>query len=336
MRILSVAYPLAIVGPEATGGAERVLTEIDSVLGDRSIVIAAEGSQVAGTLIATPRVKGAFTREARSWAQANHRTAIASALHRYDVDLVHFHGIDFLTYLPSSGPAMLATLHLPPSWYPPRVFDLPVTLNAVSRAQQSACPRFVPVIENGVSIRPARVSKRNFALALGRICPEKGLHIAIEAAQLAGVPLILAGELYPYPEHEHYFQTEILPRLGRNVRYAGPVTGVRKTRLLTAARCLLAPSLAQETSSLVAMEALTCGTPVIAYPNGALPEIATRLVSTPLEMAEAIRTVRPVTPQSNFTASQMTQKYLELYRDLTGSVRRREGSHLGTCSQSRN
>lgn len=316
MRILNVAYPLAVVGPEATGGAERVLTEIDAALGKRSIVIAAEGSQVAGTLIATPRVKGPLTQEVRVASQENHRKAVAYALQRFDIDLVHFHGIDFPTYLPAAGPAMLATLHLPPSWYPPEIFDLPIVLNAVSRAQQRACPKPVPVIENGVCIRRAKVSKRGFALALGRICPEKGFHIAIEAAQLAGVPLLMAGELYAYPEHEHYFQTEIVPRLGPNVRYIGPVTGVRKARLITAARCLLAPSLAPETSSLVAMEALTCGTPVIAYPNGALPEFATRLVGTPQAMAEAIRAVTPIEPRNNFGVDRMTAQYLDLYRSL--------------------
>ena len=86
-----------------------------------------------------------------------------------------------------------------------------------------------------------------------------------------GLPLLLGGKVYQYREHVAYFRREIEPRLdGRRLRFLGPVGFARKRRLLAAARCLLAPSLAPETSSLVAMEALACGTPVIAFPSGAL------------------------------------------------------------------
>ena len=103
-------------------------------------------------------------------------------------------------------------------------------------------------------------------MALGRICPEKGYHIALDAAARAGVPMVLAGEVFRYPAHEQYFRDEIAPRLDASRRFIGPVGLHRKRRLLSEARCLLAPSLAPETSSLVAMEALACGTPVIAFP----------------------------------------------------------------------
>src|SRR5437763_694856 len=106
-----------------------------------------------------------------------------------------------------------------------------------------------------------RHAKRDFALALGRICPEKGFHYALDAAALARTPLLIAGRVFPYPDHEQYFAKEIEPRLGPLARFLGNLDFARKRRFLTAARCVLMPSLIDETSSLVAMEAIACGAP---------------------------------------------------------------------------
>src|SRR5690606_30103915 len=188
---------------------------------------------------------------------------------------------DFDAYLPSSGPPVLVTLHLPPGWYAPGALfpaRSDVYFHCVSQSQRLTCPpgvRLLADIPNGVPLSRAapRFVKRPFVLAMGRICPEKGFHLALEAAVRAEAPLLLAGAVYPYQEHERYFQEEILPRLDAWRRFIGPVSGRRMWRLLQRARCLLVPSLAPETSSLVAMEALSAGTPVVAFPSGALPEI---------------------------------------------------------------
>src|SRR5947209_3006567 len=98
LTILSVAYPLARVGPDAVGGAEQVLTQLDAALtqaGHRSLVIACEGSKVTGTLIAVPEISGPLTEPAREAAQKQHRHAISCALEQWPVSLIHLHGIDF-------------------------------------------------------------------------------------------------------------------------------------------------------------------------------------------------------------------------------------------------
>src|SRR5438067_1111438 len=118
LTILNVAYPLAPVGPDAVGGAEQILSKLDQALtraGHHSLVIACEGSKVAGTLVPVPANRGALTESTRQYAHEQHRRAIQETLERWRVDVIHAHGVDFDRYLPPSGVPMLVTLHLPPS-----------------------------------------------------------------------------------------------------------------------------------------------------------------------------------------------------------------------------
>lgn len=339
LTILSVAYPLTPVGPDAVGGSEQILTLMDAALtraGHRSIVVACEGSKVQGTLIPTPKWEGPLSDEVRTWGQQQHRIAIAEALKAWPVDLIHMHSLDFHKYIPGGKVPLLATLHLPPDWYPDEVYQLrrPNTwLNCVSSAQTSCCPaarNLLPYIGNGVDIERLTVPlrKRDFVLALGRICPEKGLHHALEAARIAGVAMLLGGEVFKYEAHEEYYRNEIVPRLDSQRHFIGPAGFRRKRRLLTQARCLMIPSLVAETSSLVAMEALSCGTPVIAFPSGALPEIVEDgktgfLVENEAGMAAALRAVKFLDPetcrrtaQERYSARIMTGRYIERYQEL--------------------
>jgi glycosyltransferase involved in cell wall biosynthesis len=349
LTVLSVAYPLAPVGPDAVGGAEQMLWRLDEALvrgGHRSIVVACEGSRAAGTLVPVSLPHGILGEAARAETYAAVRRAVAHILNRWPVDVVHMHGIDFHAYLPPPVAPVLATLHLPPSWYPASVFeaDRPgLWLNCVSRSQHQACPpcsRLLPPIENGVPVDElhARHAKRRFALVLGRICPEKGIHLAIEAARLAQIPLLIGGEVFSYEAHQRYFDAEIAPRLDAQRRFIGPVGFRRKRRLLTAARCLLVPSLAEETSSLVAREAAACGTAVIAFPKGALAETVEHgrtgfLVAGVEAMADAIAKAGAIDPdrcresaRERFSLVRMTTHYLSVYRRLAGARPATEGA----------
>jgi glycosyltransferase involved in cell wall biosynthesis len=165
-------------------------------------------------------------------------------------------------------------------------------------------------------------------LMLGRICPEKGQHLGLQAAHAAGVPALLAGDVFPYPEHQAYFADRVRPMLDAKRHYLGPVGFARKRHLLASAVCLLVPSLAAETSSLVAMEALACGTPVIAFRSGALPETVEDgrtglLVDGVDAMAAAIGRIGMIDraecrrrAMERFPVRRMTDAYLALYRRL--------------------
>ncbi|WP_207456271.1 glycosyltransferase family 4 protein [Azospirillum sp. SYSU D00513] len=341
LTVLSVAYPFAPVMPDSVGGAEQVLGILDRALtaaGHRSLVIACEGSRVAGRLLPVPAVRGRIDDAVRTAGHAVVRRAVREALACHPVDIVHLHGIDFHAYLPQPSVPSLVTLHLPPGWYPPEVFAAArpnMHMVCVSASQERACPpgtRLLPHIGNGVELErlSGRVSKRNFALALGRLCPEKGFHHALDAARLAGIPLLIGGQVFPYEAHERYFAEEIRPRLGGGSRFLGPVGGARKRRLIAAARCLLVPSLAPETSSLVAMEAMAAGTPVVAFRSGALAEIVepgvTGFLVEPGDgaaMAGAIGAAGRLDPEAcraaarlRFSAQRMAGRYLDLYERL--------------------
>ncbi len=343
LTVLSIGYPFAAVGPNAVGGAEQVLSALDHALveaGHNSIVVSNSGSQVAGTLIPTGPVPADITDQERARSCEQHRHAIAQALAEFPVDLVHCHAVNFAEHLPETDTPKLVTLHLPRDFYPPGSFDRqrPRTwYNCVSASQRRRFPPLtgmLPDIENGVPVDrlQARHARRNFALCLGRICPEKGFEHALDAARLADTPLLIGGELFPYECHRRYFATEIEPRLGPKARFLGPVGWTRKRRLLNAAHCLLAPSLAPETSSLVAMEAIACGTPVVAFPAGALaeivePKVTGFLVADAAEMAAAIRMVDSIdrehcrdVARRRFSLDRMISRYFALYRCLTFTV----------------
>jgi glycosyltransferase involved in cell wall biosynthesis len=339
LTILSVAFPFAPVGPDAVGGAEQVLTRIDEALvaaGHRSIVIACAGSETKGTLVPIPRIAGEIDEEARRRIHAASQRAVERVLARCPVDLVHLHGIDFYAYLPPPGAPALVTLHLSVSWYPADALRLsrPQTwFNCVSRFQQEDCrglPNLIGPIENGIPVEAfaARHAKRSFALVLARVCAEKGIHLAIDAAKRADLPLIIAGEIFDYPEHRRYFDEEIRPRLDRKRRFIGPLGFERKRRLLAAARCVVVPSLVPETSSLVAREALASGTPVVALARGALVETIehgrTRfLVEHPADMAEAMLAAPRLdldlcrnVANARFRVERMTAAYFAAYERL--------------------
>ena len=359
--ILSVAYPFAPVGSGAVGGAEVILSEIEAALpalGFGSVVVAHAASSPRGRLYGTAVPPGEITDATRPIVEEAHQQNLDRALAENPVALVHMHGLSFHRYRVPAHIPVVVTLHLPPSWYPETIWSLPANFHfvCVSETERESCPPQVrdriTVIGNGVplpdpaTLRPAG----RYALMLSRICPEKNLHTGLSAARLAGMPALLAGEIFPYETHQRYFADEIQPRLtalgtaheGRadeagstaEARFLGPITGAPKARLLARAACLLVPSLAPETSSLCAMEALAAGVPVIAMASGAVPEIiedgrtgflidprATPGEAPAAAMARAIGRLPEIdrrlcrrAAEQRFTVARMIEGYALLYR----------------------
>ena len=345
MRILLVAYPLAPVSADPVGGSEQVVAGLDRALnaaGHRTTIIAQAGSETVGRLVPIPVAPGPITDETRDAAHWAMRDAVAAEAGGHDI--IHMHGLDFEAYWPPEGTPVLATLHLPLDWYSwtslnpwrPMTWLNPVSTSQMARAPW-APPHILAPVPNGVDVRrfaPGRA--RSYLLYLGRMCEEKGAETALDAAERAGLRLLLAGELFPYPAHQAWFAERIAPRLGPRARWLGPVTGAAKTRLIAGAHALLAPSTVAETGSLVSMEALASGVPVIGSALGAIPDVVdegvTGFTVPPGDadaMAAAIARVGAIDRAAcraaalrRFPVQRTTDRYLALYRELVAASSR--------------
>jgi glycosyltransferase involved in cell wall biosynthesis len=343
LDVLLVAYPFAPVEPDAVGGAEQIVAALDAALvasGHRSTVLAAQGSRVAGRLVPVDVGSGELSQERILRVRQQYSQTLQRLLAEQAFDLVHFHGCDCAAYLtgvlPSRALPKLVTLHVPGDWYEPGLFrpELGLSFVCVSSWQREQVCRQMAVretIENGVDLarwQPSAEAPRDYVLCLGRVSPEKGFDRALRAAHLADVPLLLAGHVYPYPEHQRHFAQQIEPFLDERRRFVGPVAGLVKRRLLAQARCLAVTSRVSETSSLVAMEALACGTPVVVASPGAPATLiepgATGLVAgDESELAQAFaqvveldRSACRLSAERRFDVRRMSSRYLDLYREL--------------------
>lgn len=203
-----------------------------------------------------------------------------------------------------------------------------VAVSEFQRRRLEGHPR-LRMIPHGLDItayhRP--VPKEDFLLFLGRIYPEKGLHTAIAAALAAEVTLVCAGPVFP-PD-QAYFDNEILPYLdNRRITYVGPADFNRKLELLGQARALLLPLEVDEAFGLVMLEAMACGTPVVAYERGAAAEVVVHgqtgfIARTFSELLTGIEAVAEIDPDCcrehvarNFSADGMVEAYAALYQSI--------------------
>lgn len=344
LRILYVAYPLLPVSDAICGGAEQVLITLEAEMarrGHSTMVAACAGTRVAGELFPTGSASAGLDQYEQR--ETEHHSRILDFLRRHPAafDLVHDMSGAFWRHAGKLDLPVLATLHLPRSCNPDLFSGLPPNLffNCVSRTQAlqfDDLPGPPIVVPNGIQLAafPFTPQKQGYLLWLGRICEEKGAHLALEVAERAGLPIVIAGQVYPFSYHQRYFEREVQPRLDRRkgaARFVDTPAAAERVELLCHARALLLPTLAEETSSLVSIEAMACGTPVIAFRRGALPEIVAHgltgfLVDSVEEMAAVLPNVRELDPSAGreravalHSAERLAEDYELLYQAVAAS-----------------
>jgi glycosyltransferase involved in cell wall biosynthesis len=330
------------VPPKLYGGTERVvsyLTEELVRLGHR-VTLFASGDSVTSALL-VPVCREALRLSKTSVDHlAHHIVMLQQVFDQYDqFDIIHFH-IDYLHFplTQREQVANVTTLHgrldlpdLQPLYQ--RFADMPVV--SVSDAQRDPLPNvnWLGTVYHGLPENQFTFHNRpgKYLAFLGRISPEKGVDEAIEIAVQAGVPLKIAAKVDR--ADEEYFETKIRPLLNNPwVEFIGEIGFPDKDEFLGNALALLFPINWPEPFGLVMIEALACGTPVIAYPRGSVPEIieegrtgfvvgdAKKAVKAIERLPQISRVVCRQRFEERFSATRMAKDYLAVYNKLTRRI----------------
>jgi glycosyltransferase involved in cell wall biosynthesis len=346
MRIAQVAPLLESVPPRLYGGTERVvsyLTEEFVRQGHEVTLFASGDSRTTARLV--PGCPKALWRDPACREPLPHHVALVEAVvresHRFDV--VHFH-TDHV-HLPAldrlACPA-LTTLHgrVHPQDHEPLFDAFPgAGLASISDDQRRPAPgaNWLGTVHHGLprDLHTFREAPGTYLAFLGRLSPEKGVDKAVEIARRVGMPLRVAAKVYP--EEVHYFEEVVEPLFRRSpwVEFVGEVGGVAKDAFLGDAHALLFPIDWAEPFGLVMIEAMACGTPVVAFRRGSVPEVladgVTGFVVDDVSGAvEAVGRVGALSRRAcrrafvdRFNAARMARDYLGLYRKLSTGTRRR-------------
>lgn len=344
MRIALTADPELPVPPRLYGGIERIIDLLARELsrrGHQVTLFAHPKSSTAADLIPWPG------RSSRSRTDTlRNSVALLAEVRRRRFDLVHsFSRVAYLLpLLPLPIPKLMS--------YQRAISRRSIRLgHALSRGtlEFSALSRWMiePVadigrwhlVPNGVALAsypyvadPGPAAPLVF---LGRVEAIKGPHLAIEAARRTGLPLVIAGNI-PV-EHQGWFDEHIAPQLGATITYIGPVDDQQKAQLLGSARALLMPILWEEPFGIVMAEAMACGTPVLGFARGAVPEVVEHgvsgfvvdtldeLVATVGQLCELKRWEARLRVESHYSETAISRGYLAAYAQMLQGARRPVG-----------
>jgi len=352
MRIAQIAPLTEAIPPKLYGGTERVvswLTEELVALG-HDVTLFASGDSVT-----TAKLEPMWPRALRLDGSvrdpvALHMTMLENVRQRADeFDLLHFH----LDYYPFSlfsrqSTPYITTLHgrldFPEHQ---RVFNaFPSTpVVSISDAQRRPLPQahWVRTIHHGLPahLLSPRSAKPEYLAFLGRIAPEKAVDQAIRIAVRCGLPLKIAAKVDPVDRE--YFEDEISPLLKLpGIDFIGEISDRQKPGFLSGALALLMPIDWPEPFGLVMIEAMACGTPVVAFRHGSVPEVLVEdvtgfivdsmegAIEASARVGELDRSRVRAEFEQRFSADRMAKDYLDLYAELAA---RKSGGALPSSEE---
>jgi glycosyltransferase involved in cell wall biosynthesis len=338
MKIAQVSPLFESVPPKGYGGTERVISYLTEELvrrGHEVSLFASGDSVTAAHLMSAIAASERPDMTQRSWLAYHTIQMDMVARHAHEFDVIHFH-TDYLHFplAKALGTPHVTTFHGRldmPELEPLCRHFVDVPLISISESQRTPLPwaNWCDTVYHGLpsDLYPFKAETGNYFLFIGRLSPEKRVDRAIEIAERCGMPLYIGAKLDI--ADEPYFN-ECLKPLFRNplVRFVGEVGEREKRELLEHANALLFPIDWPEPFGLVMIEAFSCGTPVIAYAHGSVPEImedgVTGFIVTNQE--EAVRAAQQIDTvdrlgcrkafERRFTASHMAENYLRVYERL--------------------
>jgi len=336
LKIALIADPELPVPPLLYGGIERIidmLIEGYANLGHHVTLFANADSKTKAKLYAYPAKANNTTINVIKNAALVNRILFSEKF-----DVVHSFGrlIYLLPQLPLGLPKIMSYQREPTIGQIKKAFKLAkkntLAFTGCSGYISNQISPFAPAypIYNGVDLTKYEFRKEVKDDAplffLGRIEYIKGTHIAIEVAKSTGKNLLIAGNIPA--ESESYFQKEIQPHLNEQIKYIGPINDIEKNKLLGTALAFLMPILWNEPFGIVMAEAMACGTPVIGFNRGSVPEVVISGLNgfsctTTSEMVSLVQRVQEIDRkkvrqdvEERFSAQAIINKYLSLYHQL--------------------
>ncbi|MDO8498314.1 MAG: glycosyltransferase family 4 protein [bacterium] len=348
MRIAQVVPIMMTLPPKKYGGIERDVAELATELGKRGhevTVFAAKGSKLdsLGVKIieSSPFPTDKDRSQNRKW-EINQALQVLSLQNNFDIIHFHYEPIIFRYIIDKSDFNLLEYFTTPflvsfhnqtyiekhIEYYKSHknLWKIPYTFVSRSHRKPLSFLPHTSIVYNGIPIETFEFNNnpKDYLFFLGRITPEKGIVEAIQVAKLSGKKLIIAAKVDAVDKE--YYEKKVKPLIDeKQIVYIGEVEHKQKVKLLRNALCLLFPIQWNEPFGIVMVEAMACGTPVIAFARGSVPEVIKDgetgyIVNTTSEMVDAISKINTINRQQCrkwveklFNAKSMIDKYEAIY-----------------------
>jgi len=343
LKVGLVAPPFIAVPPADYGGTELFVAHLAEGLSKRGlqVVVFANGESTVATQVQSLYQRSLWPIKVpeHAWIRDINHTSWAIHDAGKDCDILHVQSAQAISFSRFVPRPFVLTLHGPHEPSLSEYYAHYPDVHYVSISDDQGARESMPhlrTIHHGIDLSQYRLveKKQPYLSFIGRIAPIKGTHIAIDLAQRTGIPLKIAGEVQPL--HREYFEKKIKPHIdNRLVEYVGRADLQAKNELLGNSLAMLFPVQWNEPFGLVMVEAMACGTPVLAMPGGSVREVVKDGVSGHIcrsvkELATRLRSL-DIPPsvvrkyvEENFSIDVMVRQYVALYEEILEKGRGRE------------